>query len=531
MRAFVDKMLAQLREYFGKMESKRKRTLIILSLLVVVFAIITVILLSQTNYIPLYTARNADEARQIYNILQGEDIPARIEGTQVLVPENNVGAATRAVQGMISPDRLNHDILGEAAGFSVTDTHANRLADVQVAEWLTTQILQSPKIDNALVTVTTGDRSAFRSANVRPSSASVMLKLIDGQLLSQQEAQGIADLVRGNMPGILYENIHIIDDRLNSYKTGELDMDIDMVVNSRIALTNILEKQMQTSAEQLLAPVFLLKNIQVTPTVRLNFDKIEERIIEFAPPVAGELDGIVRSSSELYEWQRYLADAEGIPGTDTNNMGMGEYPFGTFEDGELFRKALIEKNYEINETLRIIEREEGKVDFLSITVLLNSDAVVLVDDYTEEAVIRMVQTGLGISPANITVATMSFAEDTSMQDAFDAWTAHDEEMRQRELIQTIIMWSVILLLGILLFSLIRTIIKGAQPQPEPVLADAVGVDYIVDDDDDLLAELATIEREEIELQKKQSELEDIEKFIDKDPGAVAQLLRNWLMDD
>jgi flagellar biosynthesis/type III secretory pathway M-ring protein FliF/YscJ len=40
-----------------------------------------------------------------------------------------------------------------------------------------------------------------------------------------------------------------------------------------------------------------------------------------------------------------------------------------------------------------------------------------------------------------------------------------------------------------------------------------------------------IDYDEVELSTKSVGLEQIERFIDKDAGAVAQLLRNWLTDD
>jgi flagellar biosynthesis/type III secretory pathway M-ring protein FliF/YscJ len=124
------------------------------------------------------------------------------------------------------------------------------------------------------------------------------------------------------------------------------------------------------------------------------------------------------------------------------------------------------------------------------------------------------------------------------------------------------MWVVILLLGLAFILLIRTIVKGSK---EPQYAQEValaggGVDYLADDDiTDLtdidgitdLTDLTDITREmygegdimardlqagaepeeDLELRKKPSGLEQIERFIDKDPASVAQLLRNWLSDE
>jgi len=89
---------------------------------------------------------------------------------------------------------------------------------------------------------------------------------------------------------------------------------------------------------------------------------------------------------------------------------------------------------------------------------------------------------------------------------------------------------VILLLGVMVMMLVRTVIRAVKPppEPEPVLA-AVGpdgIDFLVDDES---SELKAFE--DIDLHAKSQVLEQIERFIDKDSASVAQLLKNWVSDE
>jgi flagellar M-ring protein FliF len=99
------------------------------------------------------------------------------------------------------------------------------------------------------------------------------------------------------------------------------------------------------------------------------------------------------------------------------------------------------------------------------------------------------------------------------------------------------MWSVILLLGLAIIMLIRMIVKSSKPipvpEPEPILVDAsvgMGIEYIADEETDII-DVPEHEDEDIDMPKKPTGLEQIEKFIDKDPAAVAQLLRNWITEE
>ena len=529
MRTSLDNMFRQIREYFGRMEKKARIKLGILTVVVIVLAVITVALLSRTNYMTLHVAQTSSEAGQIIEALREIGEPYEVQGTRILVPEGRVAElrVLLAAQGIIGADEIDYDMLETAAAFNVTTDHATKIYEAQAARELRTQILAFDKIQSAIVTVNFGEYSPFVvSQGVRDATAGVVVVVRGGAMLTMSEAQSIAEMVRGRIPGIKYENISITDSNLNHYKVGDGTMDLSTEINSRIALRNLLQQQIQIQGEQLLAPIFGMNNLQVTANVKLNFDRQVTETVEFDPPIPGEMDGIVRSSSELYENQRNAGAAEGIPGTDTNAVGTVEYPYGTLADGDEYRRAVIEKNYEINETRKIIEYEQGVIEELSIAVLLDNETVV--EDYSAE-VINLVAKGLGISPDDIAVERLPFSfRGPTIEEIEAEMAALREQERRKEILQMVIMWAVILLLGLAFISLIKTIVRAVRgPEVEElVLAGGGGIDYIADDDYEEIEEY-----EEVELNTKPTGLEQIEKFIDKDPSAVAQLLRNWLTDD
>jgi len=542
-------MLTQLKEYFGKMSRGSKIRLAILSAVIVILAIVIVSLLTRTNYVTMYTAKDPAEAGDIHAAIKEMNIPVKIEDTRILVPENRADElrATIASRGIVGASGRDLSIMQGASGFSVTEQHANKLYEAQCEADIRAAILTSDKIQNANVLVNFGETSPFRSAsNAKQATCSVALTPVTGVTLTNQEAQSIAEYIMRSVQGISLENIAIMDNNLNYYNLGEdVVFDFDSEMNFRVALQNRLTEQLQVAGEQLVSPIFGVGNVRVTPTIRLNFDKIVTESVKFQPPVAGEIDGIVRSYSELREAQRKDDAAEGIPGTDSNAMGTVEYPYGSLNDNEQYGRTLTEKNYEINETRTKIEEEQGKIEYLSVAVLVNSDMTE--EDYTVE-IANLVSAGLGIDPANVKVASIPFHKDTSAEEAAKEREEYEARVRQRELIQTIIMWSVILLLGLAFITLIRTIVKAVKPppEPEPVLVDAglgmgididagigtsmgTSIDYIADEEEEIVD---VTEDNEIELQQtKPTGLEQIEKFIDKDPAAVAQLLRNWLADE
>jgi flagellar M-ring protein FliF len=513
----------------------RKIQLAVLSVFVLVLSIVVVSLLTRTDWVPVPGTGDATSTAEVYEALIDMGIPTKAEGGRALVPRERLGDAQMRLQqrGLLSTTNFNTDILDGATGFGITDSHARLLADRQTGQDLRTQLMLSPRIQNALIIVNSGEVTPFRLAqNTRQASASVWLTLRGDERLSQTDVQVIADTVRTAIPGIEYENINITDTNFRLYRIGDAGLDIETVFEQREMMASRLRSNMEEQVYQMLAPVFGFANLRVQPYVRLNFDEVTIEKIEFFPPIAGEMDGIVRSMEEIHRYRRSWMDAEGIPGTDSNNMGSGapEYPWGTLDDRDVYREAIMSNNYDINQTVTQIQQQNGVVEALSIAININSEAEGIEEDYTEE-IRDLVSKAIGATAGNISIHFMPFIyEDTSMQDWLDDIAAREQAQRTREMIDNIMMYVVIVALGVMVMLLVRSVVRAVKPppEPEPVLlaAGPDGIDLLIDDD-----ESDEKEYEDVTLTTKSPGLEQIERFIDKDAVSVAQLLRNWLSDE
>ena len=88
MKAFVNSIFGQLKEFFAKMSKKDRARLVILSVVVVVLAIAATLILGRTNYTELYRNLNAGEAGAILAALDEMGVPSKAQGDgTILVPE------------------------------------------------------------------------------------------------------------------------------------------------------------------------------------------------------------------------------------------------------------------------------------------------------------------------------------------------------------------------------------------------------------------------------------------------------------
>jgi len=528
-------MLASIREYLAKMPRKNKIQMAVLALFVIVLAIVVVSLLTRTKWVLLPGTGDATTTSHIYAALGELGIPTDVRGNLIFVPEQRLGDAQMRLreQGLLGTPGFGYDLYEQAAGFGVSAEHARRGYDYQNSEHIATMIEQRPRILNALVITSSGESSAFRiQSNIRKPTAVVSLTIAGGGSLTHQEAQSIADIVRGAVPGIEYEDISIVDTDGRSYKTGDSSMDFDMVYNQRMEYERRLMEQAKTQVEQILSPIFGIENLRIQPTIRLNFDNIVISQVEFFPPVPGSEEGLVISVEDLYEMSRRWSDAEGVPGTDSNAMGSTEYPWGNIDERTDYYRRVNQTNYELNETRTAIDVAQGKIEEFSIGVSINSDAeeTGVNEDYTAELT-DLISKAIGVAPASISIQYLpfNFIDDTFAQ-MLAAREAEAAQARMDRLIEQILMYGTILMLAIMIIMFVRSVLRSFRPPPEPeealIAAGAGGMDIIIGDEDG-----GEKEFEDLELTTKSAGLEQIERFIDKDAATVAQLLRNWLSDE
>jgi len=99
---------------------------------------------------------------------------------------------------------------GTASGFGITYDQAKTLYDMDLAEIIRTQILQSLFIESANVTISRAETSSFRiQENGSETIVSVTLTFPDAYTFSDIDIQTIENLIRNSLPEITVENINI----------------------------------------------------------------------------------------------------------------------------------------------------------------------------------------------------------------------------------------------------------------------------------------------------------------------------------
>jgi flagellar M-ring protein FliF len=539
LNAFFQNALRQIREFFAKLNRGEKIRLGVLAALILGFSITLALILSRVNYDVLYTNLPPEEAGQILAALEEMDVPVKTLGSDtIMAPSERVGELRMRLEAEgFNTGELPTDLIDRATGIASTAQDRDTFNRLQLQTYLRTGIKRMDKISDCLVLLNVQQDSIFAlNPNKTPSSASVLLETTGGQGLSSSEAYSVGQFVSMTVPGLELENIRIVDSQMRLYNLeaalnpeGSGGADIDYQVALRERIRESIEKQVIN----LLSPVFGQGHVQASVNATLNFDKETVSSVVFAPPVEGETSGIVVSMKELYESSREADGVQGVPGTDTNGLGVVEYPYGTLGPDQYYSQVLREMNYEINETRSEVERAQGAIRDLSIAVIIDSESVA--DDYTEN-VRNLVAQAVGVANRYVSVERLPIKAAEVPDGLWQEQRDFELAMKNRELIKTVIIFLTVLLLVLLIIFFLRALFA---PRHQLALAGGQVIDYF-SPEEGLLQDLAALsagdaaedaaEEHKIITVKPES-LEQLEKFIERDPQAVAQLLRNWLEDE
>ena len=280
--------------------------------------------------------------------------------------------------------------------------------------------------------------------------------------------------------------------------------EIDFLMTDQFMIKNNLELRINESLKEFLENVFGHGNVDIRSSIKINFDSEKTTIAEFSPPIEGNEEGLIRSMEEVEEHMVGGATG-GIPG-EAPNTDPEDYAMSG-DGSERYDKVSRVINNELNEINKEIRKAPGEIETITVAVLINKDA--LIDgEFTpdrEKEIGDLIYAATGLDTRQVEVRAEKFRTSDELSDI-----AKDKQgMNWLALIMTLIAGS-----GIAGYVLYRRKKERELEELERELDDITQIETEVED--------LEFETEETKMKAQ------IDKFVDKKPDAVAQLLRTWL---
>ncbi|RDU22437.1 flagellar basal-body MS-ring/collar protein FliF [Anaerosacchariphilus polymeriproducens] len=488
--------------------------------------------LSQPKMVTLVTLESTKEASQITELLESEGIAytASKDGLVIQVNEKDESAAVLLLGSNNIPTQ-EYDLSSVFDGnFSTTESDKSKKYQLYLEEKVASELKSIDIVDEATVTLSIPENDGTLASQKESTYASVLVSL-NGEV-KEGAAEGWAKYIATAVGNDNTDNVLILDSNGNVLFTGEDKSSTAGSVSNQLAVQTKYESMVKNQVKDVMLGANVYDNVEIGLNLALDFDVIEQTDHQYYVN-DGNTQGYLDSESN-YE-QESQGGAAATPGTDAND----ETTY-VMENNGTSTSTTTEntKDYLPNEKITNTKFATGtiKADESSITVVAATYKVYDEDKLkksgelkgqtfaefqaansektkvdVDEELYQVVSKATGISEDNISIVAYQVpffqASDTSKKSIWDYAP---------------------ILLGVLILGFLGFIIfKSTRGEKETVLEPELSVKNLLETTQEAQDE----ELEDIGFNEKSEVRIMIEKFVDENPEAVAQLLRNWLNEE
>ncbi len=510
---------------------------------------------TEPKYKVLFSNLDDRDGGAIVTALGTMNVPYRYNenGTALLVPADRVYDARLQLASQGLPR-------GGSVGFELMDNA--RFGASQFAEQINYQRGLEGELARSIEAMNTVQHARVHLAMPRQSlfvrerqapTASVLLNLYPGRSLSDAQVSAISWLVASSVPELTAESVSIVDQngRLLSAPLGEgRGMDAD-----QLRFVREIEQRTVERILTILNPLVGPGNVHAQATADVDFSRREETS-EVYRPNQEPGQAAVRSQQTSDSTQRGGGPAQGVPGALSNQVPAnaqapianppqqqpprpGQPPqaanaqqqqqqqqqTGTQAPAvDLNERRDATTNYEVDRTISHIKQPVGNLKRMSVAVVVNyvrdkDGELQALPPEELNKLTNLVREAMGYSEGRGDSLNLVNSQFNDGPPPLPMW--RDPEMIS--LFKTILLWLVGGVLALWLYrKLRRTVTDYLYPAVDPEVAEAERAEAVREAQDQARAK---------ETDRYKDNLERARSMANKDPRAVAMVLRTWMTKD
>ena len=497
--------------------------------------------LNTTDYSVLYTDLELEDAKQIVERLEGENIKYKLtkNGTEILVPTevvNKMRVDTAELALASKGSNVGYELFDNTDALGTT----NFVQNVNLIRALEGELARSVRsVDNiksARVHLVLPKREMFSKEEQEPS-ASVVIRTISGQL-SPQSVAAIQKLIAASVPKLSVKNVAIVDSSGNllTEEKNKALMDLDHNEDLR----QEMERQMTDRVQNLLDKSIGEGKSRVQVYLEMDFDQVvtnEEIYDPDGQVVRSEASS--SSSSVTSEKNAPVTVAQNIPNGDNVVNG----------DGNETQSANTEStvNYEISKIVRNKVKNSGTISRMTTAVIVDgiyekdAEGKIVYRPRTEEEMQKLdelIKSAVGynqdrgdmVEVKNIQFARNMLLEPEKVEEILILGFTKDEVIRIAEGIGVALVAILVIVL------VIRPLINNAFDMSnkgndtrllgENAEEDNLLLSNFLNDDTDAGADMINLNK--IDGRVKASSVKRINDIVEKNPDTAVNIVRGWL---
>ena len=523
-------LLDKVKEWWNKFTSKQKTIIIGVAVSVILAFVILYTVLSKTEYVLLKNCETQKEASEIVDLLETAGVPYQVsdDGLRIQVDEEQESTANLLL-GANGYMAEGYDIENVTdGGFSSTESDKQKKYKLYLEQYIANDFISMfSSVKNAKVQLHLPENDGTMISKNEESYAAIVLE-IDGEFTTDNAAF-LAKAVATILGNDTTNNITIMDTNGNLLYSGEDEYSVGGAASNQFSVKKQAEDQFASEVKKVLAATNEFSMIEVSPNLDIDFSSTDQTTHNYSAP-EGRTEGMLASESI------YSAESEngsdGVPGTDSNTETTYVLP-----DSATSSSTTTEENrdYLPNEELTSKSQPAGSILYENSSISVTGTEYVIIkeedakkqglldgvtwDEYklanaertrveVDEELYSVVANATGIPLENITI--VKYSENYFVDSEGLGISASD-------VVQIILIVIILALLGFV-------VLRSMASKKEEVQEEELSVET-------LLQSTPANELEDIEVEPKSETRKMIDKFVEENPEAAANLLRNWLNED
>lgn len=516
-------------EWWNRFTAKQKTLIVSVVALLVIAIVVIVSVLMKPKYVLLRECETTKEAAEVRDLLEADGYHYEItdDGLTISIVAEEVGRANLLL-GANNIQAAGYGIENVTDGsFSTTESDKQKKHVKYLEEQLSNDFLSMfTAIKRARVKLNIPEDNGTLIAKEEESSAWVQLELKDE--FTQENAAYLARAIATALGNKTTNNIVILDTEGNMLFTGDENYSASGLANAQLSVKGEAEKNMINNVRRVILGTNEFDNVEVSPNLVLDF-ATERKTTHTYTPAEGQTQGVL-SHEDIFNSEN-ISGIGGVPGTDSND----DDSTYVMEDNNRSQSTQSEesRDYLPNEEITTKETPAGVINYgasslaaslIRYNVIREEDAKaqgfldgISWEEYKlnnaertrielDESFLTVVSNATGIATNNITL--IAYSENLFFDAEGSAITATD-------VVQILL---IILILALLAFVVLRSMRSEKHEEEEEELS----VETLLQ---------SNVQLEEISSENESEEKRLVIKFVEENPEAAANLLRNWLNED
>jgi len=576
---------ASSRDWLNKLQQNPRIPLIIVGAAAVAIVIALLLWARSPEYRVLYSTLTDADGGRIITQLDTMGIPYEFSegGQALLVPADQV----RPIRLKLAEQGLPE---ASGVGFELMDDQAFGIS--QFAEQVNYQRALQGELARTIGTLGSVARARVHLAMAKPSvfvresepaTASVVLDLQPGRVLSEGQVNAIVHMVSSSVPQLAVDDVTVIDQ--NGDLLSRSNPNTNQLDGSQLDYVNNLEDQYAERIEAILAPIVGARNVRAQVTAQVDFSQREQTAERYGPNQSPN-EAAVRSQQSSSSFQSNSDLAMGVPGALSNQPpGVAASPINapdtqaqtdgadnagnannadnqnadtqgaatetadTTETGRVRHDSTV--NYEVDRTVEHVKQRSGGIERLSAAIVVNyrdgmddegNPTRVALSDTEMEQIRDLVRQAMGFSEARgdaLKVVNSPFQINAPDFDTLPWWQTPEVWGLAKSALKYLVVALVALFLW---FKLVKPLLRRQAQAPSPTaavsptpatgaaaVAGAASYQSVSDaGDGDTGGTSRGRERNRRGASNYEQDLKDAREIAQEDPRLVAMVVRTWM---